>query len=340
MSASTAVTAAQYDAATATAMANLAEWTYWQYDQGTSNPSFNGDIPAQTGYTQVASFTAPEIDFSAVEARLQARFPQLVSTGSSSLSGDAELGKALSEMLTDPTTVNALVTGDPTGAAVSLKTVFYGFALKDAGAGNNVIALRGTRDTQEWLEDALSFQVPVPLAWFNGEGKLQLAKAHFGFLLVYAFLAEQVNAAAKQFASASPVVVTGHSLGAAEATLAALASQLLGYGSGQTSLYNYASPRVGDPVFAGAFNAFVPAAFRVVNLSDVVPILPPTPLTITVLGTTFTFTYQHVGQAWTYLWQTGEVGDNHALKTNYLPAVTAAVPSGKQPDYPVSGICP
>jgi triacylglycerol lipase len=340
MSAASAVTLAQYDPAVATSMANLSEWTYWQYEQGIANPSFDGAIPAQPGYTQVASFTAPEIDFGAVEARLKARFPQLATGGSSSLAADASLQQALSQVLTDRVAVNQLVTGDPTGVAAGLRTVFYGFALADAGAGNHVIALRGTRSTFEWLEDALAFQVPIPLAWFNDEDKVRLAQAHFGFLLVFAFLAEQIQAASKQLASTSPVVVTGHSLGAGVATLAALASALFGYGDGQTSMYNFASPRVGDPVFAGAFNAFVPNGFRVVNLTDVVPILPPTPIAITLFGHAFTFVYQHVGQQWSYLWQTGEVGDNHALKTNYLPAVTAAVPVSKQPDYPVSGICP
>lgn len=39
--------------------------------------------------------------------------------------------------------------------------------------------------------------------------------------------------------------------------------------------YSYASPRVGDHMFASSFNASVVANYRVVNRQDLVPQLPP-----------------------------------------------------------------
>ena len=40
-------------------------------------------------------------------------------------------------------------------------------------------------------------------------------------------------------------------------------------------MYNYAGPRVGDPIFVDAYNFFVPQSYRVVNLADMIPMLPP-----------------------------------------------------------------
>jgi len=68
---------------------------------------------------------------------------------------------------------------------------------------------------------------------------------------------------------------TGHSLGAALATLAAQR-----YGNG-VRLYTYGSPRVGDMAFK---NAFPLKNYRFVNDRDIVTRIPPRPL------------YQHVGE--------------------------------------------
>ena len=61
---------------------------------------------------------------------------------------------------------------------------------------------------------------------------------------------------------------TGHSLGAALATLAAAQ-----YTAGPRSLYTFASPRVGDAAFAAGFP--LPRAPRFVHCNDLVPRLPP-----------------------------------------------------------------
>jgi hypothetical protein len=61
---------------------------------------------------------------------------------------------------------------------------------------------------------------------------------------------------------------TGHSLGAALATLAAAQ-----YRAGPRALYTFASPRVGDAAFAAAFG--LPRAPRLVHNQDLVPRLPP-----------------------------------------------------------------
>lgn len=75
-------------------------------------------------------------------------------------------------------------------------------------------------------------------------------------------------------ASDRPLWVTGHSLGGALATLAAVRSTMI------HGLYTFGSPRVGDRTFVERFRM---PAFRFVHYRDGVPVLPPAP-------------YRHAGQ--------------------------------------------
>jgi triacylglycerol lipase len=79
--------------------------------------------------------------------------------------------------------------------------------------------------------------------------------------------------------------LTGHSLGAALATLAACRLD------GVHGLYTFGSPLVGDELFAGTFRAS--NAFRIVNNNDVVTCVPPCePSRLLGMGRR----YQHVGE--------------------------------------------
>ncbi|KXZ49775.1 hypothetical protein GPECTOR_19g226 [Gonium pectorale] len=74
------------------------------------------------------------------------------------------------------------------------------------------------------------------------------------------------------------VLLTGHSLGGALATLAAyeLAKEKKDHGRlFDISLYTYGAPRVGNQAFAEDFDARVTDAWRMVNPKDVVPRVPP-----------------------------------------------------------------
>jgi hypothetical protein len=73
------------------------------------------------------------------------------------------------------------------------------------------------------------------------------------------------------------IVAAGHSLGAAVATLAALDIVTLQNTSWRTTVYNFGSPRVGNPTFAKMVARILPAGklFRVTHEQDIVPHLPP-----------------------------------------------------------------
>lgn len=299
-------------------LAQLSEETYTQYQKGLDDPRYDGQVTVPPGFVQTASFTAPEIPFS--------RLSRL----STQVAGQPEL------LTRDEVLANVVQ-----GAGAAVRDVFFGFALASdakckSPSGYNVLALRGTQSIQEWLEEILggAVQVPVPLVWFDDDDRFRIARVEAGFAVVFAFLFEQVLDAAKGFDKSLPIYVTGHSLGGALAVLAAAAVDLLVYDGkgieGQVQMYSFAGPRPGDPVFASAYDLLLPASFRVVNLSDVVPIVPPTE----ILG----LSYSQVGTAWSYLDQTGDVAGNHSLADNYQPAVQAKVETDAERHFPNDGM--
>jgi triacylglycerol lipase len=286
-----------YDPQLSKSMAAFCELTYVQYKNGVP-PANNGRVTMPPGFTQTASFTAPEIDLKSKSTALK------------QINWKAVQGK-----------------NDLLPLAAGIQEVYFGFAA--TSKNYNVIALRGTQSIFEWVMDIDIPQVPVPLVWYQ-DGKFQLAKVHMGFVAIYVFLADQIIDAYNQFDNNLPCYVTGHSLGAALATLTAPTLKTLNLGN-TIQMYNYASPRVGDPIFVDAYNFFVPESYRVVNLADLVPMVPPSKLI---------WDYEHVQQEWSFLNQTGEVAGNHALigADNYTVAVNNAIPTDAARVYPVTGL--
>ncbi|MHC4729772.1 MAG: lipase family protein, partial [Planctomycetota bacterium] len=135
----------------------------------------------------------------------------------------------------------------------------HGFAAANAGA--TIVAFRGTDDLADVLSDLRALLTP------EGEGRV-----HQGFQdalnLVWTELAALMGKRDCWF--------TGHSLGAALATVAAVRHHRR-----VRALYTYGSPRVGDADLAASCDF---PAFRVVNNNDLVTRLPPP------------VAYRHVGE--------------------------------------------
>lgn len=283
---------------------------YDQYSKGLLDPNYDGTVDLSGyPYRQTASFKAPELGMQRDQLPLST----------------AEMSpEEITEHISDPENRERL--------AIGIKRVYIGFAAEATdGSGNGIIALRGTSNPYEWVSDALIIQVPTPTLFFSE--KMKGTKVHLGFLLLYLFLEEQIKAAVRKWSNPKVCYVTGHSLGGALAVLGALhtGAHVL---PGKAQMYNFAGPRVGDSAFASGYNQIVPGSYRVVNLSDVVPIIPP----IKIMG----YSYQHVGASdaeWSFLNQTGDLVENHSMQQTYLPAVKAdGIVSNAWRNYPISAV--
>jgi triacylglycerol lipase len=129
-----------------------------------------------------------------------------------------------------------------------------------------ILAFWGTEPTKvkDWLSDA-----DLDLVDFLG------GKAHDGFVKALSQIWPEVQAKLAEFlVGGQPLWITGHSLGAALATLAT-ARLRLEQNKPIAGLYNYGQPRVGNAALAKIMDDdFKRRYFRFVNNNDAVPRVP------------------------------------------------------------------
>ena len=153
--------------------------------------------------------------------------------------------------------------------------VTFGF-LAVSAAKELVAAIRGTDSLLEWLHDANFLMVGSPISGSHGV-------TDDGFTAVYRSLrigqangTPGVKDSIKGYldaGTATSVTICGHSLGGALATYLTLDVGL--NTSCRTPVaYTYASPRTGDHIFAGSYNAAIASSYRIANRQDLVPKLP------------------------------------------------------------------
>lgn len=132
------------------------------------------------------------------------------------------------------------------------------------------IAFAGTENKTDAKVDLNIGDVRVPAEWTRASDPA--VRAHKGFTELYAKLRSSVvTALLRANTSARLVVMCGHSLGGALATLAALDAASMATKGSQVHLYTFGAPQVGDGAFAELFDSRVPKAVRVVNPFDPVP---------------------------------------------------------------------
>jgi hypothetical protein len=185
----------------------------------------------------------------------------------------------------------------------------FGWICLDKTNARLVVAFRGSEYFQDWLDD-FDFS-PTPYSPIPGRGTV-----HQGFQIVYESVRESVRSTVEKLVKAGAgglkeILITGHSLGGALSGLAApdllndIASKLA------PIVYTWAEPRVGHPDYVRFFDTRVNICYRVVNLWDVVPHLPP------VLAL-----YEHEGSALHI--DSGfslDIVRNHVLITGYAPGI-------------------
>lgn len=130
-----------------------------------------------------------------------------------------------------------------------------------------VVAFRGSSSLRNWMAD-LDF-IKVSCDYTAG------CKVHDGFKVSWDDISEACFALVEEAFSTYPdytLVVTGHSLGAAVGTLAAVELRNKGYAC---DLYTYGSPRVGNLAFVEYVTSQAGAEYRATHYDDPVPRLPP-----------------------------------------------------------------
>jgi len=203
--------------------------------------------------------------------------------------------------------INATFTGTLFG-----KTEMLGYTM--SSATDAIVAFRGSDSLPDWLADSAYAQVVYPNVAGSG-------LTHEGFTGVYQSLRDQVLASLKMLAPQRPLFITGHSLGGAVATLAALDIAVNSAFSAPV-IYTIGSPRVGDPDFADAFDATVlkrpVSSWRILNTFDVVPLMFPERI-YDALNKRYWY-YRHVDEWLPLGFFKGGIAANHDL-ANYITAL-------------------
>lgn len=219
-------------------------------------------------------------------------------------------------------------------------TETFGFVSRRADTGDVYVTFRGTETPEDWLINVAVRQVPQHHSWGNVED---------GFASVYSQCSSTILDAIRRSSSAR-VIVTGHSLGGALATLCA--ADIKGALGLTTAVYTFASPRVGDPAFARRYNDECPDTWRVVNTEDLITNVPPSTSALEArhrgfldgllhvfdrlpllsswvrhrLGWTQSWrgdaVYEHIGTPVSFTKNNGTVFANHQMST-YLAAIGA-----------------
>lgn len=126
-----------------------------------------------------------------------------------------------------------------------------------------LVAFRGTESVRDWLADLNALRVTRPYG-----------RVHRGFYHAFNDVRSLIESMLSGPASRR-IVLTGHSLGGALATVAA--AEWFSAGDFQpATIYTYGQPRVGDNSFRNFLNLKIGERFsRFVNDDDIVPRVPP-----------------------------------------------------------------
>lgn len=156
------------------------------------------------------------------------------------------------------------------------------FIARDPWTNDLVVSFRGSVTLQDWISDG---QFANPADWELDDGTVVRNAVHKGFLCAYQSIRSELrskltDAIGNDTANAR-VYFTGHSLGAALATLAALdlTSWLVnehGYRRDNVALYVIGSPRPIKDNLLSHFRTRVPNAYSIIEKTDPVPYLLPT----------------------------------------------------------------
>ena len=150
----------------------------------------------------------------------------------------------------------------------------FGFVAYNSEQNKIIVSFRGTNgaDITNWITNIVYYRVQ----YFEVAG----SQVHSGFFTAYRAISYQMLEGVRTLFAAHPsadIVLTGHSLGAALATFAALdIKRSIPTFKNQFTFYTFGSPRIGNQVFADYVMTLFPNLYsRVVHYTDLVAHMPP-----------------------------------------------------------------
>ncbi|MED4016055.1 MULTISPECIES: lipase family protein [Sutcliffiella] len=187
-------------------------------------------------------------------------------------------------------------------------TEWFGFIIESEEV--IVVAFRGTQTNLDWISDLEVSQEHFP---YCSPSPL----VHSGFLSIYNSVRDEIFPTLETLSKKKTLLITGHSLGGALATLLALECNIEKLFS-SIIMYNYGSPRVGDEGFVEEYKKQGPPSIRFVNLLDLVPFVP-TSRVYSPISKQHWY-YRHIPNAIRFVKREGSVIKNHSIET-YIAAV-------------------
>lgn len=165
---------------------------------------------------------------------------------------------------------------------ISKKDTPFGVLYLDESNSTLFIIFRGTNNIKEWLQDFDIVQKKYNVSNYFNNIKLNNYKQktssilnnvsiHAGFVDIYSHFRDTIFKILKE-KKPKKVIVSGHSLGAAVATICGVDLYLHKY---DTTIYNFASPRIGGDNFLKLVEDYKIPIYRHVNDADIIPTLPP-----------------------------------------------------------------
>ena len=144
--------------------------------------------------------------------------------------------------------------------------------LHDDRAEVTILAIRGTVEHDDNTYDTTNWDRNLDPRLTDMQHGVHL---HHGYLNASELLLPGiVGYLAQHHTSASTLLLTGHSLGGAIATVISYLLRKRGHVVGPLGLVTFGAPRVGDSAFRADFAREVQAAWRVVRAEDLVPSVP------------------------------------------------------------------
>lgn len=181
------------------------------------------------------------------------------------------------------------------------------------------LSFRGTNSVKEWITDTKVKQLNslqskekyknTPSFMENNQDIM----IHDGFLSIFSEIYENVLEILDYYDpnKEKTICVSGHSLGAAMATIVGLELENIGYTN--TYIYSFGSPRIGNLQLKDYYNSLTTLSlFRIINMEDEIP-QTPTTVSPNFNSATNPFLYGHFGKVISFSKNAQSLSNNHSL---------------------------